>query len=143
MTPGKTALASVSAAVYGVLSADVTLGSLAHGGVWDHVPQDPSWPYVRIGNASEDPDDTSGRQGRRVSLVVHVWSQYRGLAEAYSLLDRIMALLRYTALTLTGGWVHDATKHTHSEVDEPELVDGIQVQHAWAEFEVIVDEGWA
>lgn len=139
VTPGTSALAAVHAAVYAALKADATLASLAPGGVWDHVPADPAWPYLRIGGTAEEPEDTMGRQGRRVSLVVHAWSQYRGVKEGYDLIDRVIALLRYAPLTL-GGWVHGDTRHLGSEVDEPQLVDNVQVQHVWAEFEVLVQE---
>jgi hypothetical protein len=139
VTTGKSALSAVHAAVYAVLKNDATLTTRAPGGVWDHVPQDPTWPYVRLGGFVEDPDDTFGRQGRKVSFVVHAWSQYAGVAEGYTIIDRVIALLRYTALTVTG-WQHGDTRHITSEVDEPMLVDDVQVQHVWAEFEVLVSE---
>lgn len=139
VTTGKCALSAVHAAVYGVLKNDATLTALAPGGVWDHVPEHPAWPYLRMGGALEDADDTMGRQGRLVTLVVHAWSQYRGLKEGCDLIDRAIALLRYTPLTLTG-WVHGDTRHRSSQVDEPQLIDGVQIQHVWAEFEVLVQE---
>jgi hypothetical protein len=139
VTTGKSALAAVHAAVYSVLKNDATLAALAPGGVWDHVPQDPTWPYLRIGGMAEKPDDTMGRQGRAVAFVVHAWSQYRGVSEGYTLVDRVIALLRYADLTLTG-WTHNGTKHEGTEVDEPTLVDDVQVQHVWAEFEVHAQE---
>jgi hypothetical protein len=142
MTAGKSALSAVHAAVYGVLSADATLGTLAPGGVWDHVPQDQAvWPYVRVGSVDEVPDDTAGRQGRKVTFTVHVWSQYRGLKEVYALVDRVMALLRYTSLTLGASWAHGDTRHMSSAVDEPTVDDGgVQIQHATVEFDVLVQE---
>jgi hypothetical protein len=142
ITTGKSALSAVHAAVYGVLKNDATLATLVPGGIWDHVPQDPTWPYVRIGGLLEEPDDTMGRQGRGVALVVHVWSQYRGASEGYGIIDRVIALLRYTALTPTG-WTHGDTRHVRTVLDEPELVDDVQVQHVWAEFDVLVQETMA
>jgi len=139
VTTGKSALSAVHAAVYSVLKHDATLTTRAPGGVWDHVPQDPTWPYVRLGGFVEDPDDTFGRQGRRVTFVVPAWSQYAGVSEGYGIIDRVLALLRYTTLTLTG-WEHHDTRHLTTEVDEPQLVDAVQVQHVWAEFEVFVAE---
>lgn len=139
VTTGKSALTAVHAAVYSVLKNDASLTTLAPGGVWDHVPQDPTWPYVRIGGVVEDPEDTMGRQARRVTLIVHAWSQYAGVSQAYGIIDRVIALLRYVALSPTG-WEHGDTRHITSEVDEPQLVDDVQVQHVWAEFEVLVSE---
>lgn len=138
MTTGKTALTAVQTAVYGVLAADATLGTLAPGGVHDYVPDGTVMPYVRLGTAREEPED-AGLQGRRVTVVIDVWSQYRGLAEAYSITDRIIALLRYVELTLTG-WTLDGVLHTGTFADAPELLEGVQVQHVTAEFEVVCTE---
>lgn len=138
MTTGKTALAAVQTAVYGVLSADATLTTRAPGGVYDYVPDGTTWPYVRMGAAREEPED-AGLQGRRVTFLVHVWSQYRGLAEVYSIADRIIALLRYVALSISG-WTLDGVIHTGTMVDEPELIDGVQIQHIIVEFEVVCME---
>lgn len=142
MTTGKSALSAVQAGVYAALTGDATLRTLAPGGVWDHVPEDPTWPYVRIGELSEAPRDTSGVQRRKVAITIHAWSQYRGRAEALAIIDRVVALLRYTALTLTG-WVHESADTTHdaTEADEPMLLDdAVEVQHALADFTVYVTE---
>jgi hypothetical protein len=135
------ALSAVQAAVYTVLAGDATLLTLAPGGVWDHVPQNPTWPYVRVGGMAEDPMDTAGMQGRLVTFVVHAWSQYRGVKEAYAIVDRVVALLRYAPLSLGSDWTHCDTKHMTSQADEPTLSEGgEQIQHVWAEFEVGVQE---
>lgn len=139
ITTGKSALSAVHAAVYAALSADATLAARAPGGVFDHVPQDPTFPYVRLGGFAEDTDDTGGTQARRVQFVVHGFSTYRGAKEVYAIVDRVIALLRYTALTCVG-WTHDDTRHVTSQLDEPELLEDVQLQHAWAEFEVLVQE---
>lgn len=139
ITTGQSALSAVHAAVYAVLHGDVTLGALAPGGVWDSVPEDPTWPYVRVGGFEELPDDTSGRQGRKVQFSVHVWSRYRGAKEAYAICDRVVALLRYTALTCAG-WEHADTVHQRTILDEPMDVGGVAVQHAEVECEARVAE---
>jgi hypothetical protein len=140
MTTGKSALSAVQAGVYAALTGDATLGTLVPGGIWDHVPEDPTWPYLRIGELHEDPRDTSGVQRRKVAITLHGWSQYRGRAEVLSIVDRVIALLRYTTLTLTG-WTHEDTTHDATDADEPLILDdAIEVQHASVDFTVYVTE---
>jgi hypothetical protein len=143
MTPGKSALSAVQTGVFTALTGDATLVGLVPGGIWDHVPQDPPWPYVRIGELHEVPRDTSGVQRRKVTVVIHAWSQYRGRAEALAIVDRVIALLRYVELTLVG-WVHEHEDTTHdaTDADEPMFLEdeGIEVQHASADFTVYVTE---
>jgi hypothetical protein len=140
MSAGKSALSAVQAGVYTALTTDATLLTLVPGGIWDHVPQDPTWPYVRIGELREEPRDTSGTQRRRVAITLHAWSQYHGRAEVLAIVDRIIALLRETTITLTG-WTHEDTTHDATEADEPLILDdAIEVQHALTDFTVYVTE---
>lgn len=140
MSVGKSALAPVHAALYGVLSADATLAALCPGGVWDHVPQNEAFPYIRIGQLRAEPNDTFGLQFRDVVVSVHVFSTYAGLKEAYDINARVIALLRHTPLTVAG-WTHLATLLEAETADEPiPLDESVMLQHVDAEFRVQVQE---
>jgi hypothetical protein len=139
MTPGKSALSAVHAALWSALHLDPTLTTLAPGGVWDCVPQDPTFPYLRIAELVETPEDTAGEKRRQVGFTVHVFSTYAGLREAYDIADRVIALVRYTPLTLAG-WAHGGTTHDRTIADEPIFDDALQVQHVLVEGTVHVEE---
>lgn len=58
--------------------------------VWDYVPETQDYPYITVGEAVETPDNTHGRFGRRVALVVHVWARGReGFAPALQIVSRL------------------------------------------------------
>lgn len=136
---GQTALSAVHTALYAALQADSTLAGV---GVYDHVPEDPTFPYLRL-VCAEEPWDTQDQPGRLVSVLIHIFSTYRGMAEAYGLLDRVVESLRYEMLALSAtDWVQvrRGLRYLSAAADEPELVDAIEVQHVLAEFDVLVQE---
>ena len=65
------------------------------GGVWDYVPDDPTWPYICLESADEVPFDTYGKQGRTVRLTFAIFSAYQGRAEQFTVLDSLVRLLRH------------------------------------------------
>ena len=61
--------------------------------VWDYVPEDQSHPYVVVGEAVETPDNVHARFGRRVALVVHVWTKSReGFGPALAIAGELQTL---------------------------------------------------
>lgn len=59
--------------------------------VWDFVPEDQPYPYITVGEATATPDNTHGRFGRRVALVVHVWVKTReGFDPANRIVDQLV-----------------------------------------------------
>jgi hypothetical protein len=139
MTAGKTALSVVAAAVYATLTEDADHLALVPGGVCDHAPQDPAFPFEALADFDEAPRDTMTLQGRTVTFTLHIWSTYAGMAEAYTILDAAVALLRYQPLTLTG-WECEAVFFDGAFQADPELVDGLEIQHVVAKFRVLVME---
>jgi len=99
---GKTALSAVQAAVMELLAADVTLMALATGGVWDYVPADQAFPFVCLESAEEIPEDSYGRQGRKVSLTFSIFSDYQGRSQQFQILDDLVRVLTHTQLSLPG-----------------------------------------
>lgn len=150
MTTGKTALPAVQAAVMAVLAADATLMAAVTGGVWDYVPANPTWPYVCLESASEEPFDTYGRQGRTVRLTLAIFSEYQGRSEQFAILDALVRLLRHVDLDTAGGspaplagWEHLATWHTGSQAISPFDVGNTRAGSTQVTFEVQVVEARA
>lgn len=46
-------------------------------GVWDEPPEDGTFPYVHIGEATSIPDGTHSGQGRQVAATLHSWAKAR------------------------------------------------------------------
>jgi len=144
MSTGRTALSAVQAAVMAVLADGSPM--IAAGGVWDYVPAEPTWPFIVLGSADEQPDDTYGAQGRKVHLTFSVFSQYQGRAEQFEIVNALVGLLRHVKLDLFGspallaGWTHLATWHTSSQAISPFEVGNTRAGQSQVTVEVCVVE---
>lgn len=49
--------------------------------IYDDVPQDAAFPYVTLGDDTHLAFDTDDSLGAESTIVVHVWSRYRGRKE--------------------------------------------------------------
>ena len=101
MTIPVTPLGPIQEAVYGVLTGDVTLMGLVTG-VFDEVPEGAAMPYVTLGEALEQPDNSHDRFGRQTVLTMHVWVDTRGFSKATDIVERLVALLDHQPLTIAG-----------------------------------------
>lgn len=96
----------IQTAIYGVLSADTTLLALATGGIHNDVPDGEEYPHVLISKATETAWHTQGGGdvgiGWKNIIRIHVYSRYQGDLEALEIHDRIVALLNYQPLSVSG-----------------------------------------
>lgn len=97
---------AIQTAIYGVLTADSTLMALATGGIHNDVPDGQAYPHVLITKASETPWHTLGGAtdgiGWKNIIRVHVRSRYQGDYEAYQILERVVTLLNFQDLAVSG-----------------------------------------
>jgi hypothetical protein len=97
------------------LRADATLAALlatdpVAGGaaVLDHVPQPEdgasaaAFPYVTVGDDTEQEWDTDNTTGREHTLTLHAWSRYLGKKQVKDILDAMKAALHNQPLTVSG-----------------------------------------
>jgi hypothetical protein len=85
--------------VFDALDGDSTLQSLVTD-VFDFVPENTAFPYVKIGEETAVDNGTKTLQGN--TLVIHTFSRYRGSKETKEIMSRIYALLHESSLTITG-----------------------------------------
>jgi hypothetical protein len=90
--PAGYAAGALQRALYARLAGDPVLVA-AGCGVWDDVPEDAAMPYLTLGEAVEVPSSSHDRPGRQVLVTLHVWSRYRGMAEANAVAGRVVELL--------------------------------------------------
>lgn len=124
---------AVQRAIYRTLVEDGELQALVSG-VFDDVPEGTEFPYVVIGEGTLLPDNYLTGFGREVRVTLHVWSRYRGFAEALEIADRVCQLLDHQPLEVEG-WEHIATRL--------ELVETLHdpdpsLRHVPVQFSVIV-----
>ncbi|WP_229913658.1 DUF3168 domain-containing protein [Streptomyces capitiformicae] len=101
MPVSDSALLPLQAAVLTTLKADTQLRGLVQG-VFDWVAEDQAYPYIVLGEAIETPDNANDSHGSNTVITLHVWSQYRGYAQALRIAARVRALLEHRPLTIAG-----------------------------------------
>lgn len=106
-------------AVLALLKADADLMALAQG-VFDWVKEGQAYPYIVIGEAIETPDNSHDSHGSNTVITLHVWSKYRGYAQALTIAARLRALLEHRRLTIAGHR-HVATYYVSQQtITDPE-----------------------
>lgn len=87
-------------AVYGRLTGDPTLMALVTG-VFDEVDVSSlTTPYIVIADVHEVPSEAHDRSGVDASVVINIWSRYRGYFEAAQINKRVSYLLHRPAIPL-------------------------------------------
>lgn len=137
MSDAPAPMGPVQAAYYARLTGDAALMDLISG-VFDYVPEDRPYPYVQIGEATEIPDNRHDGFGRETTQTLHVWSRYRGYAQALAIAARIVALLDHQRLSIAG-LHHVATRFEFSQtLTDPEPPGDIR--HIPMRFRTITEQ---
>ena len=97
--PAVRPVGDLTTAIFQRLTADPDLGAA----VYDFVDESgaASWPYITIGEGIETPANRHDSIGRETTLYLHVWSRYRGFAEADAVAKRVNALLDHRPAELS------------------------------------------
>ncbi len=131
---------AIQTAVYGVLSADATLMTLATGGVHNDVPDGQAYPHILISRATERPWHTFGGAstglGWKDLVRVHIYSRYQGDKEALEILERVVTLLNFQALSVSG-YTSALVEYEQGRV-LVEAIEKIETRHIVGEFSVMV-----
>lgn len=85
-------LLPIQKTIYSMLKSDTSLMSKIKG-VFDDVPDNQAFPYIVIGDATEVPANTFGQNGYEATVTLHIWSRYKGFAEALQILDEVNRIL--------------------------------------------------
>ncbi|MGW4986315.1 DUF3168 domain-containing protein [Streptomyces mirabilis] len=127
-------LYEIQRAVFATLNGD----PLLTGKVFDYVPDGTPFPYVRIGEVVDAPDNALASRGWSSLLTVHVWSKAHGFSEGLALAKRVTELLDLRPLAVTG-FHHVATRYTSAlTMVDPEPPG--DVRHIAVSFTVLTEE---
>lgn len=88
--------------IFDVLSGDNNLTSTLGASVYDFVPDNSAFPYVKLGEETAVDNGTKTLQGNEHTLVIHSFSRYRGSKEIKQIMSRIYALLHESSLSVSG-----------------------------------------
>ena len=71
-------------------------------GVVDEVKQNQAYPFITIGEETAIDYSTKDIQGGEYTVMIDVWSQYKGSKQTKEIMDKIHDLLHDIDLTVTG-----------------------------------------
>jgi hypothetical protein len=117
------------------LADDAAVMAIATG-VFDHVPQGATFPYVVIGDDLASAVDTDDTLNADHVVTVHTWSRYRGQKETKQLQQAVYAALHRGALTVASAVYVDC----QAETQESFLDDDGLTRHGVQRFRVLLDE---
>lgn len=105
---GKLSLVALQTAIRTILVNDATLTSLTGSSaltsgarVFDGVPDDQAYPYISFADKHVEPVDTFDKDVNDDRIMLYVWSQSKGDAEALNIASRVNDLLHGASLDLT------------------------------------------
>ena len=87
--------------IFDALDGDSTLQSLVTD-VFDFVPENTAFPYVKIGEETSVDNGTKTLQGNEHTLVIHTFSRYRGSKEIKEIMSLVYDVLHESSLTISG-----------------------------------------
>lgn len=125
------ALWPLQQAVYAKLTGHAPLTALVSG-VYDEVPEPAQFPYVSLGSITELVDDAHNQRGLEASVVLHVWSKYRGFKEAGLILSQLDAALDRQPLTVAGFEDVSIAHQQHTQLRDPDP----QIRHINVSYRV-------
>lgn len=128
-------LSPASAAVYGVLNVSSLL-ALAPGGVYDDVPQVPTYPHVFFEVRERDVRGLGTGALPEIELRVSAVSAYEGLREAQLIIAKVIELLRDQALTMAGYEQAGRVFYDETVKLSDEERNGVKVHELVAKFRI-------
>lgn len=98
-------LVELQRTIYETLTADPTLAAMITG-VYDHVDQGTTYPYVVIGEDAANEFDTDTEQGAESVITIHTWSRERGRMQTKEIQEAIYEILHRKHLTMNNAIFH-------------------------------------
>lgn len=129
----------VQEAIYAALRANATIKSLVGdpARVYDHVEQNPTFPFITIGESTAVPFDTKTTFGTEQTLTLHAWDRnYRGRKRVKQILKAIYDVLHDGQLTVDSNeFIYCYWEFSDTFVDP----DGL-TYHGVARYRVVTQE---
>ena len=77
---------------------------LGGNNIYDFVPENTSFPYVKIGDQTMVDDGTKDKKGSDFTLIVHTFSRYRGSKEIKEIMSLVYDVLHESSLSVSGAF---------------------------------------
>ena len=89
--------------VYNALLASNPLTTkLGGNNIYDFVPENTAFPYVKIGDQTMVDDGTKTKNGTDFTIMIHTFSRYRGSKEIKEIMSLVYDVLHESSLSVSG-----------------------------------------
>ena len=88
-------------AVYDKLAGSSPLMAVVSG-IFDHVPQDTTFPFVTISDISSSDISNLNKNGIEQKIKINIWSREAGKKQATDIMELIYSLLNNTTISAAG-----------------------------------------
>lgn len=138
-----TGLSPVQQALYAAWSADATLMSMIDG-VFDDVPDGALAKYIVIGDGTETPFRTFGKNGHEDAVTVHVWTRddagSAGYKTALAIIERMTAVIEGQALAVGGHSTVMANYEGCETLRSRDQATGVTWRHVPTRYRIIIQD---
>lgn len=118
------------------LKAAAAVTAFVGARVYDSVPENPTFPYITVGEGDETSDDADCVDGFEISLDIDVWSRAQGFPEAKKISDEVRKALKSPELTIPTNALVDFRHRQTRFLRDP---DGL-TSHAVMTFEGFAEQ---
>lgn len=112
--------------------------------VFDQVPEDQPFDYVRIGDHLSVPDNAHGQFGRQITETIHIWTKARGNRKGQEIAERIGALLDHQPAALEAFLPAEYAAHrivaVRQEFDQALADPDPQIRHHVLRFRITTSQ---
>tara|TARA_Y100001937_G_C7119468_1_gene331866 strand:+ start:714 stop:1124 length:411 start_codon:yes stop_codon:yes gene_type:complete len=105
-------------------------------GVFDDVPENTTYPYIRIGEETATDVSVKDKDLFEHTLTIHIWSQYRGNRDIKGIMKQVHDTLHDSSLSVTGAAMVNMRQEFQTTLLEN---DGI-TRHGVMRFRAVVSD---
>tara|TARA_R100001460_G_scaffold20437_3_gene42366 strand:+ start:152 stop:562 length:411 start_codon:yes stop_codon:yes gene_type:complete len=105
-------------------------------GVFDDVPTNTAYPYIRIGEETISDNSSKDKDIFEHTLTIHIWSQYRGNRDIKDMMKQVHNLLHNSSLSVSGASLVNMRQEFHTTLIEG---DGV-TRHGVMRFRAVVSD---
>ena len=105
-------------------------------GVFDDVPENTTYPYIRIGEETATDSSAKDKDIFEHTLTIHIWSQYRGNRDIKEIMKQVHDTLHDSSLSVTGASMVNMRQEFQTTLLEG---DGI-TRHGVMRFRAVVSD---
>jgi hypothetical protein len=125
----------LQAKIYDLIQNDADIIALVNSRVYDHVPANPTYPFITMGDVFVQDWGSHTHSGFDVTLVIHTWGQAAGRMSVQEIMNQIYSNLHDADLGITGFNTLSCRESTSRVLVEQDN----KTHHGISEYRILLD----